>query len=181
MRPAVDADADRLDLLRATLAAYLAHAEGRPPGAARVEALLDRWPAHAADTTPLPERLRAHLVARSAGLDADLVALQRALARALADRALADVEREAARAGHAPAFAALFPWLHRPVPTDRAAAIAAMSGLAPAAIDAALRRLRGRYRQRIAAGLALCSNTAQGRAELRRQLHAAVLDLEASR
>jgi putative NIF3 family GTP cyclohydrolase 1 type 2 len=60
-------------------------------------------------------------------------------------------------------------------------ALAARLGLAPGALDTALRRLRGRYRQRIEAGLALCSPTAQGRADLRRQLHAALVDLEVMR
>jgi hypothetical protein len=183
MRHPAAVAADRTALLRATLATWLGRAEGRAPDPSRVEALLDGWPDALPEVTePLPARLYAHAAARNAGVDPGPGALACALAQALADRATADVAREAARAGHAEAFAALRPWLHRALPEADAVAIAArLGGLPPAALATALRRLRGRYRQRIEAGLALCSASSHGRAELRRQLHAALVDLEARR
>jgi hypothetical protein len=176
MRPA--SIADRSALLRATVAVWLARAEGRPPDANRIDALLRDV---ADNGHSVLEQLRTWL-ATQPGIPAPTgSALARALAQALAERAARDVEREAARAGHAEAFIALRPWLHHELPALERAALAVRLDLPPRALDTALRRLRGRYRQRIEAGLALCSPSAQGRADLRRQLHAALVDLEASR
>jgi hypothetical protein len=102
-------------------------------------------------------------------------ALAAALARSVLMQATAEVEAEAARAGHLDAFHALLPWLGRELPADAAMRLAAERGVGAVALDRALVRLRRRWRQRIDAGLALCSDEGARRDELRARLHATLV------
>jgi hypothetical protein len=101
--------------------------------------------------------------------------LAAALARSVLAQATAEVEAEAARAGHLDAFRMLAPWLVRPLPGDAAHRLAVERGMGAVALDRALIRLRRRWRQRIEAGLALCSDAGARRDELRARLHAALV------
>ena len=97
-----------------------------------------------------------------------------ALAHALMTQATEDVAREAQRAGHAQTYGALQPWLQRPLPPAEASDLGLRLGRSADDLQRALIRLRRRFRQRIEAGLALCSADAAQRTRLRRQLHAAL-------
>lgn len=104
--------------------------------------------------------------------------LAAAVARAVLAQATADVAREASRAGHADVFRALAPWVGKPLPADHARRLAGELGLPVVALERALTRLRRRWRQRIDAGLALCSPAGARRDALRARLHAALVDGE---
>lgn len=138
---------------------------------------LDAWPpaspAEASLLTTLVSMMRKALASAGVG-DATPSELGAALARALMAQANDDIAREAMRAGHAEAFAALQPWLEREIDPATTEALGRQLAREPGDLDLALARLRRRYRQRIESGLALWSADAGQRNQLRRQLHAAL-------
>lgn len=147
-------------------------------------ALLERWPGVRADCPrhgleQLLDHLRADDDAR-AWLPASAREFAPAFAAALIERAIAEVEMEAFRAGHGRTFAALRPSLERDAASPGLAPGAAPPDLPAAALPAALRRLRRRFRQRIDAGLGLWSASPAQRGALRRELHAALSKREPS-
>ena len=108
-----------------------------------------------------------------AARDKDMADFDRDFAAALTGQALAEVAREAGRAGRAEIFVCLKPYLqHSPTPLELAQVAQALA-LAPQAIELALAGMRRRLRGRIEAALDLWSDTPESRDTLRRHMRAA--------
>lgn len=169
------------DVLRTALGRWLRAEATDGSAAARVTAMLalmERWRGVRADSPrhgleQLLDHLRTDADARR-WLPASAREFAPAFAGALIDRAIADVEREAFRAGHGRMFAALRPDLERGAGPPGLASGTIPPDLPAAALPAALRRLRHRFRQRIDAGLALWSASPAQQGALRRELLAAL-------
>lgn len=104
--------------------------------------------------------------------------LQRAFGTALLKQARREVALEAERAGHGASFEALAATLDDPGAEPDLSDLALRLGRSESSLRTALNRLRRRLRQRVDAGIALWSNTPQGRQALRRQLHAVLAHAE---
>ncbi len=168
------ADAARRDvLLEASVVLWL-RAGGRDPSAAsRFAPIWRDW----LQSTPAAQRVE-HLPELGSRLAARLAdpprppaaAFLNAFAQALLDTAVAEVEREADRAGHGAWFDSLRPCLHRdPDPAQRDD-LAVRLGASPSTIALALTRLRHRLRQRIESALSAWAPDPDSRDLLRRRL-----------
>lgn len=123
----------------------------------------------------LADALCRQLAPRSAP---DAGAFMSAFAHTMMDTAVAEVEREAARAGHAEWFAALRPFLHaEPTQAQRADMTSRLDG-DEAALALALPRLRRRLHERIDAALRLWAPDRAARDLLRRRLRDSLIATE---
>lgn len=103
-----------------------------------------------------------------------------AFARAMLATAVAEVEREAARAGHGGWFTSLRPFMHRDPDAAQRAELAAQFDAAGHTLDRALSRLRHRLHQRIEAALAAWAQDRAVRDALRRRLRDSLTGKESS-
>ena len=101
-----------------------------------------------------------------------------AFAHALLESTVAEIEREAARAGHAEWFGVLRPFLHREPTTAQRAELATHFDAAGNTLALALSRLRHRLHQRIDVALALWAPDREARDLLRRRLRDSLLATE---
>jgi len=105
-------------------------------------------------------------------------AFRSAFAHCMIDSAIADVAREASRAGHAGVFAGLRPYLLREPTAAELVELGATLDLSRAALAIALSRLRHRFRERSDTALGLWAADPETRNTLRRQLRESLLHPE---
>jgi hypothetical protein len=131
-------------------------------------------------TEPLASLARALQDAAPATLHAALAlpCLIRSFGHSLLRQAQQDVANEAQRAGHGASFEALAGFVQQPDDAEAFTHLSLRLERSPGDLQTALKRLRHRFLQRVDAGLALWSNSAEGRRALRRQLHAILTHAE---
>lgn len=107
-------------------------------------------------------------------------AFMSAFAHGVIEQAIDEVEREAQRAGRAPVFASLRPYLHVKPTSATLAELGVGLQLSLPALAIALSRLRHRLRQRIEAGLGLWATSPESRHTLRQQLRHSLIGTEST-